>query len=213
MAGGAIDRLLRILHLRTLEESLALLDKLRKNVRLVLLVEEAGQAGAVREYVKTLEEKSKGKITVEVLTVKLPETTPPPCLGAAMGEKRFTYCGDLPPPLFPVVVQFVLALGGAPAFRCLEVNPPPADITLFVVSGLPCIITGYTLAEYLYCAPQASVTIINAETLNRRAGRKVISAVPTLVINKAHVHVGSVMSLKELVKILEVKSRGGGEGA
>ena len=111
------------------------------------------------------------------------------------------------------MVQFVLALGGVPAFRCLEVDLPPANITLFVVSGLPCIVTGYTLAEYLYCAPQAGVTIINAETLNRRAGRKVISAVPTLVIDNAHAHVGSVMSLKELIKILGVKSSGRGEGA
>ncbi len=191
-----IDVVLRVLGLRPLTEGLRLLREVKTGkVRVVL--ERGDGAEELEVYADLLYRASKGRI---VYTAK-PSGKPYPCLTVTDGEKKLSYCGSIDEALFAVIVEAILVLGEAVRVECPGDMPDKLRLRLFVVSGAPCLVTGFTVARLLACLQAADIEIVEATTYNSLNPSRPVKKVPLIIIS-GRVYNAVLRTPRDLVELL-----------
>ena len=200
----SIDTLLKALGVEPLTEQLMKLRKIEP-LEVELEVEKHEDAKELVEVVRLLSKASKDRIQYRITRKRFPLETPPPCLKVAKESKSFAYCGYLDDFLLPIVVEALLALGGVIKPSCPSVvksrEGEAPKVRLYVVSGIPCIISGVRLAEYLACR-DFFLEVVHAVSFNNRIGRRVVRSVPLIVVDNRVFYEGTVTSLSQIDEIL-----------
>lgn len=167
-----LDKLLALLGLRTLTDSLVMLHKANP---VDLYVDHDGSGlGELEELLNFIVEASRGRIRLRVSEsregfTELP--SPRIRIGGAL-ENRIAYYGRLSEPLLPIILEALLIAGGAytpscPSSRITE----EARLRLYVVTGIPCIIAGVYAVDLLSCWPSVRLEVVNIETSRSLASR------------------------------------------
>lgn len=204
----SINTILSILGLRTLPEMLKLLEK-TKPLKLVLEYASHSDVSKVKPYLDLLLRASRSRIKYQVLKRNYSSDFPSPCIHVEKDNRKFTYCGGLDELLFIIVLEAIAVLGESLKPQC----PPrrkgaaPHRLKVFVVSGLPCLITGLSIVDYFACTEALEVVIIDAIAFNNLMRKKIIRSVPITVIDDNRVVEGMIPSPKVLDGLL---NEGGG---
>jgi len=197
-----VDALLRVAGAPASVDVERLLSKVTGKVRVVIDCS-ADREGRLCKYVKVL---LKGYESVDVVEgrvekPKLNHELPPPSIaveGVLGGRYRFH---GLPEELLaPPFLLAIAAGGGAWRPESCPRSCKSCNLILYVVPGIPCAKAMVMIAEFLTCCKEASVDIINVDTLALLGKSLPVSRVPAFY-SGGRLHVGLPRDLDSIVKL------------
>ncbi len=199
-----LDRILRVLGLRTLSETLTMIKLKAKPIE-ICVEHNWENLDETERLLEFLSRVTDNKIFLRYISLKREVGVPLPIIkmSGALANK-FLFCGRLSAIFLPIITEAVALSSDAVRPKCPSTDEPPnvsnGWIKLYVVPGIPCILAGTISFDLARCWRSLRLQIINIEDYEELAEK--IRSVPAFEFGNRIFLRGAPRSVEKLASRL-----------